>query len=118
RSLDDFQKTTAFVLVFTDTGCPIAQRYLPVLEKLHVDLAPRGVVVVAVNSSAGDSIGAMAAQSVKFGCSFPFVKDFNGVCAKALGVRHTPGAVVLDAERKLRYRGRIYDQFRHGGSRT
>jgi peroxiredoxin len=118
RSLDDFQKTTTFVLVFTDTGCPIAQRYLPVLEKLHAELASRGVVVVAVNSSAGDSIGAMAAQSVKFGCSFPFVKDFNGVCAKALGVTHTPGTVVLDAERKLRYRGRIDDQYRPGGGRA
>jgi hypothetical protein len=117
RSLDDFPNATAYVLVFTDTGCPIAQRYLPVLEKLQEELSPRGVAIVALNAAAGDSIGAMAAQSVRFGCSFPFVKDFDGTCAKALGVTHTPGTVVLDKERRLRYRGRIDDQFRPGGAR-
>jgi peroxiredoxin len=117
HSLSDFPKASAVVLVFTDTGCPIAQRYLPILEKLQAELKSRGVVFLAINASAGDSIGAMAAQAVRCGCTFPFVKDFGGVCAKALGVTHTPGAVVLDAERKLRYRGRIDDQFRPGGSR-
>jgi hypothetical protein len=117
HTLDDFPKASAFVLVFTDTSCPIAQRYLPVLEKLNAEWKPRGVALIAVNASTGDSIGAMAAQSVRFGCTFPFVKDFDGVCARALGVTHTPGAVVLDAERKLRYRGRIDDQFRPGGAR-
>jgi hypothetical protein len=118
RSLDDFPQAKAFVLVFVDTGCPIVQRYLPTIEKLHAEFAPKGVAVLAANSSAGDSIGAMAAQAVRFECTFPFVKDFDGSCAKALGVTHTPGAVVLDTERKLRYRGRIDDQYRPGGARS
>jgi hypothetical protein len=118
RSLDDFPRAKAFVFVFVDSGCPIVQRYLPSVEKLHAEFAPNGAVVLAVNSSAGDSIGAMAAQAVRFECTFPFVKDFDGSCAKALGVTHTPAAVVLDAERKLRYRGRIDDQYRPGGTRA
>jgi thiol-disulfide isomerase/thioredoxin len=34
RTLDDFGKKKAYVLVFTNTTCPIAQRYLPTLQAL------------------------------------------------------------------------------------
>jgi peroxiredoxin/mono/diheme cytochrome c family protein len=118
RSLDDFKSAKAFVLVFTDCGCPIAQRYLPTLQKLHVDYRDRDVAVLAVNVGADDPITAIAAQAVRHGCEFPFVKDFDAACARAVGVTHTPGAVVLDADRKLRYRGRIDDQYRPGGARA
>jgi hypothetical protein len=48
---------------------------------------------------------------------FPFVKDVDAACARALGVRRTPEAVVLDAEKRLCYRGRIDDQYRLTGVR-
>src|SRR5690606_32654666 len=44
-------------------------------------------------------------------------KDWGGAVARALGVERTATAVVLDGERRLRYRGRIDDQFRFGGVR-
>src|SRR5205823_9548659 len=62
-------------------------------------------------------IVAMATQAVRHEVEFPFVKDFGGACARALGVRRTTEAVVLDAEKRLRYRGRIDDQYRLGGVR-
>src|SRR5438309_2285193 len=83
-------------------------------------------LLVAVLSSAaaraqdvriGDPIGTMATQAVQHEMEFPFVKDFGGACARALGVRRTPEAVVLDGEKRLRYRGRIDDQYRLGGVR-
>jgi hypothetical protein len=117
RSLDDFPKAKAFVLVFVDTGCPLAQRYLPTLQKLDADYRGRGAAVLAVNAGADDSIPAVAAMAVRHDCTFPFVKDFDAACARALGVTRTPEAVVLDADLRLRYRGRIDDQYRPGGSR-
>jgi hypothetical protein len=60
---------------------------------------------------------AMATQAVQHEMEMPFVKDFGGACAKTLGVKRTPEAVILDADRKLRYRGRIDDQYRLGGVR-
>src|SRR5947208_9868633 len=116
RSLADFPKAKAFVLVFTDSGCPLAQRYLPTLRQLAADYCDRGAVVLAVNAG-DDSIPATAAQAVRHGCDFPFVKDFGGACARALGVTRTPEAAVLDAGRLLPYRGRIDDQYRHGTAR-
>src|SRR5262252_893624 len=117
RSLDDFPDAKAFVLVFTNTTCPLAQRYLPALGRLESEYRPRGAQFLAVNASEEDSITAVAAQAVRHGMEFPFVKDFDSACAKALGVKRTPEAVVLDRGRRLRYRGRIDDQYRLGGAR-
>lgn len=117
RSLDDFPRGKVFVFVTLDTGCPLVQRYLPTLKKFDEDYRARGVHLIGLNAGAGDSIPAMAAQAVRHGLEFPVVKDLDGSCAKALGLSRTPEVAVLDAERKLRYRGRIDDQYRHGGAR-
>jgi hypothetical protein len=115
RTLDDFGDRKAFVLVFTNTGCPLAGRYLPVLQALARDY--KDVQFVAVNAAEEDSVMAMAAQAVRHEIEFPFVKDPGGACARALGVRRTPEVVVLDGEHRLRYRGRVDDQYRLGGTR-
>src|SRR5947209_9464383 len=71
RSLDDFPKAKAFALVFIDAGCPLAQRYLPTLEKIESDYRDKGVVLLAVDSGPADSIPAVAALAVRHDCSFP-----------------------------------------------
>src|SRR5437870_4891119 len=52
RSLDDFQNKKAFVLAFTTTSCPLAQRYLPALKELDKDYRDKGVQVLSVNVGA------------------------------------------------------------------
>ncbi|HXG08889.1 MAG TPA: redoxin family protein [Gemmataceae bacterium] len=118
RSLDDFTDRKVFVLVFTTTGCPLVERYLPTLSRLEKEYRDRGVQFLAINVGADDSIVAMASQAVEHEMEFPFVKDFDHRCVRALGVKRTPEVVVLDAERQLRYRGRIDDQYRLGGARS
>ena len=116
RSLGDFRDKRAFVLAFTNTTCPLVQRYLPELRRLEKEYRTQAVQFLAVNVGIEDSISAMAAQAVRYECEFPFVKDTACQCAAALGVEHTPEVVVLDAERRLHYRGRIDDQYRLGGN--
>jgi hypothetical protein len=118
RTLEDLPKSKAYVLAFTSTTCPLAQRYLPTLKRLEQDYRARGVQFVAVNVGAEDSIRAMAAHAVEYEVEFPCVKDQDAKAAAALGVRRTPEVVVLDAARKLRYRGRIDDRYRLGGARS
>src|SRR5262249_54266912 len=118
RSLDDFEQPQAFVLVFTNTSCPLVQQYFPTLKALDKEFRDQGVQFLAVNVGADDTILTMSAQAVKYGVEFPFVKDIDGSCIKALGVKRTPEVVVLDRERRLRYRGRIDDQHRLGGARA
>jgi mono/diheme cytochrome c family protein/thiol-disulfide isomerase/thioredoxin len=117
RSLADFGEKKAYVLVFVQSGCPLAEKYLPVLDRLEKEYRHKGVQFAAVNSGPTDTIAVMAAQAVEFGIQFPFVKDADCRVADALGVSRTPEVVVLDATRTLRYRGRIDDQYRPGGQR-
>jgi thiol-disulfide isomerase/thioredoxin len=118
RSLDDFGSKKAFVLVFTNTTCPVVQRYLPALKAMDKEYRGQGVQFLAINVGEEDSIVGMAAQAVKYRVEFPFVKDFDGTCARAVGARRTPEVVVLDGQRTLRYRGRIDDQYRLGGTKA
>jgi hypothetical protein len=115
RTLDDFGARKAFVLVFTNTSCPLAARYLPVVQALSRDY--KDAQFVAVNAAEEDSVKAMATQAVRHEIEFPFVKDFGGAAARALGVTRTPEVVLLDGDHRLRYRGRIDDQYRLGGTR-
>ena len=117
RSLADLGECKATVLVFTNSACPLVQKYWPKLRRLDEEYRGRGVQLVSVNIGADDEIHEMAQQAIDYGVAFPCVKDTDGSCVKALGVTRTPEVVVLDEQRRLRYRGRIDDQLRLGGER-
>ena len=118
RTIDEFSKDSkAYVLVFTYLDCPIVQRYLPRVKELDEEYRDRGVQFVSINVGPKDSIVDAAYQGLKVDASFPFCKDFDGEAVRALGVKRTPEVVVLDADKRLRYRGRIDGQYRLGGVR-
>src|SRR5438874_10335911 len=77
RTLDDFGAKKAYVLVFTNTSCPVVQRYLPTLQALEREYRDKGVQFAAVNAAEDDSVVAMATQAVRHEVEFPFVKDFG-----------------------------------------
>jgi thiol-disulfide isomerase/thioredoxin len=117
RSVADLGKKKAYVLVFTTTHCPLVKRTMPKLIELDAKFGPQDVQFVAVNVGADDTIRDMAAQAIEFEATFPFVKDTDLSCVKLLGIERSPEVVVLDADRKVVYRGRVDDQLRLGGSR-
>ncbi len=105
RSLDDFGSMAAFVIVATNSTCPVAQRYLPVLGELEKVYRDRKVQFLALNVDPDDSITEMAAHAVETKVEFPFVKDLGSTCIQKLGLKRTPEIVVLDARYCIRYRG-------------
>lgn len=119
RTLDELAPsgTTAAVLVFTTTDCPIARRYLPRVVELEAEYRARGVRFALVDVGLDSSIVEVAAQQVEHGIPFPALKDFDHAAVRAFGITRSPEAVVLDGERRLRYRGRIDRQYRLGGVR-
>ncbi|MGD9720787.1 MAG: redoxin domain-containing protein [Pirellulales bacterium] len=118
RELADFGEKKAYVLAFTTLDCPIVQRYLPKLVALEKEYGAQGVQFLAVNEAPGDAIREIAYQAVKTDAPFPFVKDMDGQVAKAVGATRAGEVVVLDGQKKLRYRGRIDRQFRLGGENS
>jgi len=117
RSLTELGERPAYVIAFTTTTCPLARRYLPRLAAMERSYRDRGVAFLAVNVGPGDTVIDVAQQAVEQDVPFPCVKDFDHSVAAAVGATRTPEVVVLDAERRLRYRGRIDGQYRVGGVR-
>src|SRR5207302_8572345 len=78
RTLDDFGKKRAIVLVFTNTTCPVAQKYLPVLQALEKEYRAKDVQFVSVNAAEEDTVIAVATQAVRYDLELPCVKDFGG----------------------------------------
>lgn len=99
------------VLVFLGADCPISRRYVPTLRNLHEQYQPAGVQFIGVNSNSQDSDAEVVRFATDFQIPFPVVKDPGAAVAAALGVNRTPTAVLIDKERRRRYRGRIDNQY-------
>lgn len=117
RDLSELGKKKAFVIVAASVSCPLNNRYWPKLKKLAAELEPKGVQFLALNVEPGDTIKAIAEQALQYDVPFPFVQDIDGASVAALGLSSTAQVAVLDAKKRLRYRGRIDNQYRFGGSK-
>ncbi len=126
-SLKDFSKAKILVVVFTCNHCPTAQAYQDRLKRLVTDYRDRGVALVAISpndehsvrlnelgyTDLSDSFEEMKirAKYEKFNFPYLYEGDKTGI-ARAYGPTATPHVFVFDAQRKLRYRGRIDDSER------
>ncbi len=123
-SLADFKDAKALVVVFTCAHCPTAQSYEQRLKKIVEDYKAKGVSVVAISpndpksvrldelgySDVGDSFDDMKIRAKHQAFNFPFLYDGDTeTVSRAYGPVATPHVFVFDAERKLRYAGRIDD---------
>jgi mono/diheme cytochrome c family protein/thiol-disulfide isomerase/thioredoxin len=117
RSLDEVGEGKAYVLYFFTSTCPLAQRYMGRINEMAAAYAEQGVLFTGINVGVDDTIMDVAQYGLDYQAPFPLVKDMTGDCAKSLGISRTPEVAVLDAQKVLRYRGRIDDQYRLGGVR-
>jgi len=111
RSLSDLGESKGYALVFLNTTCPVAQRYLPRLEELNQKYAAQGIQLVGVFNSQDEIPRDIAAHGLAAGLTFPLVWDEDQECTKLLGIERVPHAVLLDGVRRVVYSGRIDDQF-------
>ena len=109
--LSDHAAAPVVVLAALGTECPLAKLYAPRLEELSRAFADRGVVVLGLDANAQDAPTELAAYARDHGLTFPLLKDVNAAVVDAAGLTRTPEVVVLDKDRKVRYRGRIDDRY-------
>jgi peroxiredoxin len=123
-SLADFAAAKVLVVVFTCNHCPTAQAYEERIVKLADDYRKRGVAVVAISpndplavrldelgyTDVGDSLDDMKIRAKDRAFTFPYLYDGETQKAShAYGPVATPHVFVFDAERRLRYSGRVDD---------
>ncbi len=111
HALSDYRDSKLIVLVFLGTECPLAKLYGPRLATLAEEYEPRGVSFLGVNANVQDSITEIATYARVHGIHFPILKDAANRLADSVGAVRTPEVFVLDAEHKVRYSGRIDDQY-------
>jgi len=114
HSLDDARGRKLVVIAFLGVECPVASQYAPRLAELARKFEPKGVAFFAIDANEQDGASAMGRFARENALPFPFLKDLGNELADRLQVQRTPEVLVLDAQRAIRYRGRIDDQFDRG----
>jgi peroxiredoxin len=102
--------TAATVVVFTCNHCPYALAWHDRIVAAARDYADSGVRFLAINSNDAeryprDSYEAMKQRVAAEDWPLPYLHDASQDVARAYGAQTTPDVFVLDAERRLRYRG-------------
>jgi thiol-disulfide isomerase/thioredoxin len=120
----DYADAKVLCLVFTCNHCPDAVASAKRLEEIHQDYQGKNVALVAVNannaaslrpdelgySPYNDSFEEMTPFAKDHGWTFPYLYDGEKQdLATACGAQSTPHVFIFDADRKLRYTGRMDD---------
>ena len=106
------------VICFLGTECPLAKLYAVRLQSLSQAFSDQKVRFVGINSNRQDSAEELAEFVDNQGITFPVAKDFDNVIADQFNVVRTPEVIVVDSKLKVRYRGRVDDQYLPGVSRN
>ena len=103
----------AVVLCFTCNGCPVARAYEERLIDFVKQYEGKPVMMIALNcNNKTEDLEAMKAHAKEAGFNFVYAFDESGEAARAYGARVTPHLFVLDADRKVAYRGSFDDSQR------
>jgi peroxiredoxin len=120
--LAEYDAAKVLAIVFTCNHCPTAQAYEERIKKLAADYKEKGVALVAISpndplavrldelgyTDVSDSLEEMKIRAKDKGYNFPYLYDGEKQqVSKAYGPVSTPHVFVFDAERKLRYVGRV-----------
>ena len=123
HSLADFADSKLLVVAFTCNHCPYVIGSEDRLNALRADYALKGVALVCINSNETenhptDSFDEMVVRAKEKGFAFPYLRDESQDVALAYGALRTPHFYLFDAERKLRYTGRMDDNPMTAGEET
>jgi peroxiredoxin len=117
-SMENFNDKEIMIVAFTCNHCPYVQAYEDRLIRIQNDYQDKGVQLVAINANETehypeDDFDHMVKRAKEKGFNFPYLRDDTQRVAAAYYARTTPEIFVLDKERKLRYHGRIDDNWEY-----
>lgn len=101
----------AVVVMFIATKCPYSNAYNDRMRDMAAQYAARGVVFAGINSNKSEPADEVAGHGKKHGFTFPLMKDPDNKVADLYDARHTPEIFVVDPGGKLRYHGRIDENY-------
>jgi len=122
-ALADFDDAPVLVVVFSCNHCPYVVGSEDRINAFHAAYAPRGVALVAINANEAenhptDDFDHMVQRAREKDFRFAYLRDESQEVAKAYGALRTPHFYVFDADRRLRYTGRMDDNPREASKAT
>jgi peroxiredoxin len=120
--LKDYAGSKVLVIAFTCNHCPTAQLYESRIKQLADDYRGRSVALVAIQPNSpksvrldemgytdvGDSFEDMKTRAAFRKFNFPYLYDGETqAVSRAYGPAATPHLFIFDADRRLRYQGRV-----------
>jgi peroxiredoxin len=130
HALKDFAQAKVLAVVFTCNHCPEAYAASARIQETATFYQDKGVAVVAISGNDplalradelgyaphGDSFEEMKLAAKEANWSIPYLYDGETqAVSRAYGAQSTPHVFVFDAERKLRYTGRMDEGYRKAG---
>lgn len=105
------------VICFLGTECPLARLYAPRLAELAAEFEPQGVRFIGIDSNRHDSLDEVRQFIAEHKLPFPVAKDYDNAVADRLHAERVTEVLVVGADSRIRYRGRIDDRYRPGIAR-
>lgn len=105
------------VLIFIATDCPIANGYVPEINRIYEKYSSQGVKFTLVHPEPSTSDAAALEHAAEYSLKPPVVVDRKHTLVKAARATTTPEVVVFDGSQNLLYRGRIDDRYSDYGDR-
>jgi peroxiredoxin len=120
-NFNSFKDANALVIIFSCNHCPYVQAYEDRIIAIQRDFGDKGVQVAAINSNDDkkypeDSFEEMKKRAKEKGFNFPYLRDESQETARAYGATHTPQIFLFDKERRLRYEGKIDDNWQNSAA--
>ena len=108
----------AVVLIFTATGCPIAQKSVPKIKALRDAFEAKGIIFWLIDSNAQDDLASIREEAKEFRIDLPILGDQAQRVARALGVTRTAEVVCVEPKSwTVFYRGAIDDRLGYGSEK-
>src|SRR5580658_1071500 len=103
----EFAGHKAVVLFFTTTDCPIANSYVPEMNRIHDAYASRSVLFYAVQTDLTIPEADVAKYARDFRYAYPLLLDPKQQLVRWTGASITPQAAILGPDGSLLYLGRV-----------
>ena len=97
----------AVIIFFVMTDCPLANGYVPEMNRIRADYESRGVAVYAVQSDNTVPETEVRRYAKEYAYSFPLLLDPKFKLAHLTGANVVPEAAVLSPSGQVLYLGRI-----------
>jgi peroxiredoxin len=101
----------AVVVMFIATKCPYSNAYNDRMRDMAAAYEKQGVVFAGINSNKTEPSEEVIAHAKQHGFSFSLMKDPDNKVADLYDARHTPEIFVVDPDGKVRYHGRIDENY-------